>query len=1078
MMRGILHLEDWGWANAPRKGSNTSTSTTSNAPPAQYTQAYSDVLSKAQNVISSNPYQSYPGSPYSMIAGFSPDQLSAMGITEASQGIGFPYINTAAQYISNATQPLQTPAFQSYLGQAAGPQVTNAAQSGLGAITQAGQTGQGMIGATAYPAVGNIYGASTSYTPGQIPQWMSPYTQNVVDTTQAQFNNQNLQQQNQLRGNAASQGALGGDRLGVAQGILSNQQQLAQAPVIANLYQQGYLSAEQAAQAAAQLRTQGAVSGGQLGVGAAQAGAQLGLGAAEAGYGMGLQGATAQAQLESGAAQQVLGANEAQAWLNSQAGYGMANLGSEAYTQAFGGANQLYSMGTAQQQLGQEYLNIPYEQWVAQQAYPYQQTSWLANIAEGLGSQAGGTATGTTSQSGTGSVGSSVAGLGMTAAGIYGIGNQAGWWNNNSNSNNNTGGSTGTVGYASEGAQPSGYTTGYVSPNSARGGRIPERATGGSAFTSMPWSDAPSPISTDSSNIPNPADAGIVPQGASSAAAGKTMNILQDYGTTSTTTGGSSTGSQVESGVKTAAGIGAAAAGIAGASGSTVGALALLAAIKRGGRVPPRRASGGSGSSGATSASPNPNIGTPTITMMQPSWQGAVAIPQISMTGGSGTGTSGTSISGTSTGSNQSFSSYLNSVLGQIPTSAQLAATTPTTTATTTPVVDTSGATTATFQNTGGAQDVGGIEGGSGTGPDPGSSADVGSFERGGGIGHFGIGHFADGGSPDVATILVPSDSGGDPFGFGAAAQSGLDTPPANTNAPPPANTNVPPRPTMPSRSSVIPRSTATDTRPSPQTDPRIHPSDTNAFESAMTDLNRIAQPSQFQQAMAGPWGALLQAGLGTLAGRSRYPLENIGAGALAGMKAWESGRKDVEDLSSRVAEAKARIAETQANHEQMMNWRFGNQDIQANRYQDQKDIAMIRALNRAGGHGSDRETIVPGMLSENNTIMIIDRQGNLKDTGVKASPTANTQANIDYRTQHDLQVQTQADARARSIETRADTAEFGRNLREILREAAQNSTPLSDVDARSRAEALSAPRGSNKPQVDPNNPLNLRVGP
>jgi hypothetical protein len=90
-------------------------------------------------------------------------------------------------------------------------------------------------------------GAANPLTSAQIQQYQNPYIQNVVDATQAQFNDQNGQAQNALKGNAASQGALGGDRQAVAQTTLAKNQQIAQAPTIANLYSNSYNSGLQTA---------------------------------------------------------------------------------------------------------------------------------------------------------------------------------------------------------------------------------------------------------------------------------------------------------------------------------------------------------------------------------------------------------------------------------------------------------------------------------------------------------------------------------------------------------------------------------------------------------------------------------------------------------------------------------------------------------------------------------------------------------------------------------------------------------------------------------------------------------------
>ena len=101
--------------------------------------------------------------------------------------------------------------------------------------------------------------ASQPITAAQISQYESPYTQQVVNATQAEFNNQNAQQQQGVLGNAVAQGALGGNRTGIAQAELANQQSLAQAPVIANLENQGYTTGLNTALTEQQAQQQGAL---------------------------------------------------------------------------------------------------------------------------------------------------------------------------------------------------------------------------------------------------------------------------------------------------------------------------------------------------------------------------------------------------------------------------------------------------------------------------------------------------------------------------------------------------------------------------------------------------------------------------------------------------------------------------------------------------------------------------------------------------------------------------------------------------------------------------------------------------
>ena len=133
-------------------------------------------------------------------------------------------------------------------------------------------------------------------------------------------------------------------------------------------------------------------------------------------------------QLEAGIGQQELGAfntqqqtqlsaEQANAWLASQAGFGVSGLGTQAEQNALSGASALNTVGTAQQNLAQQQLNIPYEQFIQQQAYPYQQLNFLSGITEGTGSLAGGTSS--TSYPSPGVV-SQLAGLGLAGTGVLG----------------------------------------------------------------------------------------------------------------------------------------------------------------------------------------------------------------------------------------------------------------------------------------------------------------------------------------------------------------------------------------------------------------------------------------------------------------------------------------------------------------------------------------------------------------------------------------------------------------------------------------------------------------------------------
>jgi len=249
------------------KGTSTTSSTFT--PPANV-QANYDYLANQAKSVAATPFQQYQGE---MVAGLTPTQEAGIQNVNASAGLAQPYYGAGAGYVQQAATPF-------------------------------GQQ--------------------------QLNQYMSPYINDVVSQTMANLGETNAQQQQQLLGNAISQGAFGGDRAGIAQAELARQQNLATGQTLANVLQGGY------GQALGQFnadQTRALQAGSTLG--------QLGTGAQAAG----LQGA--QAQLGAGAQQQ-------------------------AVQQAQDVANQ--------------------QQFQAAQAYPFQTTQFLGNLLLGIGGQSGGQA--------------------------------------------------------------------------------------------------------------------------------------------------------------------------------------------------------------------------------------------------------------------------------------------------------------------------------------------------------------------------------------------------------------------------------------------------------------------------------------------------------------------------------------------------------------------------------------------------------------------------------------------------------------------------------------------------------------
>lgn len=246
------------------------TTTTSTAPPPEVMAAYQALLARA-TPLADTPYQQYTGA---RVAGFSGDQNAAFQTVRDAQGVAQPYIDQATGYATIGANPI---------------------------------------------------------TGAQIANYQNPYQEQVIDATMADFNTQNARQLSDVRGNAALRGALGGNRVAVAEALAGEQQNRTQSPILANMRAQGWNSA---------------------------------LGAAQADRGAAAQGA-----------------------------YTFGNLGNQALTTNLTGATAQYGMGAQQQALDQAGLNVPYQNFQEARAYPFQTTSWLSGITSGLGSQMGGTST-------------------------------------------------------------------------------------------------------------------------------------------------------------------------------------------------------------------------------------------------------------------------------------------------------------------------------------------------------------------------------------------------------------------------------------------------------------------------------------------------------------------------------------------------------------------------------------------------------------------------------------------------------------------------------------------------------------
>lgn len=275
-------------------GKSQTTKTTQGYTPTGLSQL-NDIWGRVQEVAS-QPYTPFGGQ---MVAGLTPTQQAGISNVNSAVGTAQPYFDQAANY----------------------------ARTGAAAIN-----------------------------PNDVSTYTSPYTQQVINATRANFNENNAQQQQQVVGNAAMQGALGGDRVKVAQAELARQQKLAQDPVIAGLYDKSYQDAMGVLQSNRNAAAQGAYTFGALAPSVQNAN---------------LQGAGAQ-----------------------------------------------ISAGGLEQQTEQQRLNAIYQQYLQAQAFPYQQASFLTSAGLPAISAMGGTGTGSSTQPGPSPL-AQIAGLGMTAAGLF-----------------------------------------------------------------------------------------------------------------------------------------------------------------------------------------------------------------------------------------------------------------------------------------------------------------------------------------------------------------------------------------------------------------------------------------------------------------------------------------------------------------------------------------------------------------------------------------------------------------------------------------------------------------------------------
>ena len=372
-------------------GGKSSTSTSSVSIPPEVLARYNAVNARAEQVAQ-QPFTPYGGE---FVAPLTQTQQAGIANVNQAAGAAQPYFGAASTALLGGAaqaQPYYQGATQNlYGGQAAAAPLQAAA---------AGNIAGAQAGAQPYQALATGFGlaGARNVQPGQLntQAYMSPYTEAVAAPTYAALRQQQQQEQQKIIGDQIKSGAFGGDRGRIAQANLAQQQGLATAQAMGNIYQQGYGQALGAAQQQQQL----GLSAEQASRQAQQQAAQQFLGIGQQGFGQGMTTAQQQAALGqqvfgqgATAAQQQAALGQGLYGIGAGVSQGLAGLGTGAQQAALQGGQAQLAAGTVAQQTQQAQNQALYNQFLQQQGYPFQVAQFLANIAMGTGALSGSTTT-------------------------------------------------------------------------------------------------------------------------------------------------------------------------------------------------------------------------------------------------------------------------------------------------------------------------------------------------------------------------------------------------------------------------------------------------------------------------------------------------------------------------------------------------------------------------------------------------------------------------------------------------------------------------------------------------------------
>ena len=270
---------------------------------------------------------------------------SAKGITEPGSSMPF-----AEQQLAGLSQGQRDAIARATAGVGSFEPFLQKGSEAIGQGIGAVGAGLGTIGS----AIGQTAGATYDFDPTSYQQFMNPFTEDVIATTQADIARQGQMQQNVLGGQAVGAGAFGGSRQGIAQAEIARNVMDQQARTGAQLRSAGFQQAQNLAQQAATQRAQQALRQAQLTGQLGQTTGQLGATTGQLGQTIGQLGTSTAA---------------------------LGQLGQQLGVQD---VNTLLGIGGLQQQQGQKELDVARANELAQEALPFQRVGFLSDIFRGV----------------------------------------------------------------------------------------------------------------------------------------------------------------------------------------------------------------------------------------------------------------------------------------------------------------------------------------------------------------------------------------------------------------------------------------------------------------------------------------------------------------------------------------------------------------------------------------------------------------------------------------------------------------------------------------------------------------------